>query len=437
MSDLSFNDASTSDIVVRVSGIAGEEQNYTVRIGFLDLYLHRRILVENSSYFSARLSDRWESPCKSRDASGRPILEVKEVGCPEDCATALQKLYERAPGDPEKCPVHSFTGFDDALRCLKAADVLSLTSVWASALAYLESIPWTDQQTEQLQNIVGRHGNSAAEKLMKRTDPAPASVRAALFALVVCEATPPSTPNAQPGSARSSVQEMMSRANIAGTPDKTGTQAFFAAGLRQRLSRMKEKDLPDMNLDELNPQAYKPYNIAPISATNLVNNLAWLLQLPHPCGEDDVRRDVIDVMFLVQRTCEPKTYEEVFYREIAVQLYLPVMKAVAEGSLVLRSTDRMDLLKMWVPARQRVYAAEDPRSKQLEETFHAVLSSMSRREQEEALHKWLGELVTAKPWKPWFKQWMETCLLGGTQTNPVRPRGFATYEPHIHTPFSF
>jgi hypothetical protein len=137
----------------------------------LELHLHRSILVESSSFFSAQLSDRWEDAC-TRDANVRPLLVIKECKNPEDVAIALQKLYERAPGNPEKCPVHTFSSFEDALRCLKPADQLGLSSVLSSAVDYLEGTPWTSEQAQELLEFMSRvSADKCARKLLAREEP--------------------------------------------------------------------------------------------------------------------------------------------------------------------------------------------------------------------------------------------------------------------------
>jgi hypothetical protein len=164
-----FNDAASSDVVVRLMNGAGDGKDKVSKS--LELHLHRSILVENSPFFSAQLSDRWEDAC-TRDANGRPLLVIKECKNPEDVAIALQKLYERAPGNPGKCPVHTFSSFEDALRCLEPAEQLCLSSVLSSAVDYLESIPWTSEQARVLFGALSKtSADHVAQKLLAREEP--------------------------------------------------------------------------------------------------------------------------------------------------------------------------------------------------------------------------------------------------------------------------
>lgn len=146
---LAFNDVASSDVVVRLIGEslegAGSPQ--------ADLHLHKSILVEHSTFFSAQLSDRWANGC-ARDEQGLPILEVKDCSNVLDLATAMKKLYQKVPGEVDYKLSHSFSGVEDARCCLVPADRLGLQSVFASAVAYLESVPWTSEQESKLRHCL-------------------------------------------------------------------------------------------------------------------------------------------------------------------------------------------------------------------------------------------------------------------------------------------
>jgi hypothetical protein len=184
--------SSSSDVVVRLLKGSVDGDTKPEQSKGMDLYLHPHILVKNSSFFSAQLSDRWEQTC-TRDVNG--LLLIKDCKEPEDFAVALRKLYGRAPGDPEKCPVHRFSGFEDALRCLKPADQLCLSSVLPSAVAYLESIPWTVVQAEQVSEALTKiSAVDCAQKLLDRRRPSTEKVRTTLLDELLEGATDPSEP---------------------------------------------------------------------------------------------------------------------------------------------------------------------------------------------------------------------------------------------------
>jgi hypothetical protein len=409
-----FNDASSSDVVVRLSNGAPGDAKDSDSESSVDLFLHRTILVENSFFFSAPLSERWASTC-SQDASGRPVLVIKHCTNPEDFAIALQKLYEKAPGDPKKCPVHSFSSFEDALRCLKPADQLCLSSVLDSATDYIESIPWTCEQAERLSEVLAQV--PAAQKLLDRTQPASERVRTALLNQILLGATSRDPPHVCKG-ARSFMREVM-QDNLS-CMWKGDVASAFATCIRRSLSRLQER-LENLQFEEKYSITY--YRKGSRSSgsyeldaglSELVDNLAWIFNLPQLPGEADVRRDVAEVMALLQVRCEPEPYKtRIFHVYIAEALYAPVIAAVAEGSLVINAELRTKLLKMWVPSNYAV--CKLPHLAGVEAAFSAVLSTLGSEVQEDILHDWVTDLMNADPWEPWFKEWMAKHLVEGSK----------------------
>lgn len=406
-SDLLFNDASSSDVVVRIFEREGTD--------VLNLHVHQSLLIKNSSYFSARLSDRWKETC-ARDASGRPVVELRECENARGCAAALRKLYERAPGDWEDSGgvQHSFASFEDALQCLEPADQLCLSSVWTSAVAYLDCVSWSELQAEQLKKVVAQVGGSLPQ-LLERLDPPTEELNANLLKLVLAKATADKNPHA---GARSLVRDILSRSTVGNGRIKM-TRVLIVEGLRERLSEMKVA-LSGMNLEGISskrPDSTRCSKLATCYERQLmlfVDNLAWMFQLPQSGESGDIRRDFARTMLQIRSRCDPQVYkQQVFHCHLAEPLYLPVMKAGSEGALLIGSGMRVDLLKMWVP---RQYAERGVQhSEEMQAAFTAVFKSLSYKKQEDALDKWLEELTAKSPWEPWFDEWMRTCLLDGLE----------------------
>jgi hypothetical protein len=336
------------------------------------------------------------------------------------------KRYEKAPGDLEKCMVHVFSSFKDALRCLKPADQLCLSPVLLSALKYLESVPWTRAQEAELQESLAHISFSdpnSVSRLLRRTEKPSEDDRTALLNELFLRATTSSKADVVKGE-RSFIQKLVD-------PDhslRRGRQPYpadlFAASLRRSLSSLAG------NLNELGKfetpiergySSKAPKYEFNAALCKLVGNLSWIFQLPQHPGETDVRRDVADLMTLLQTKCEPKLYKRhIFPRYIAEPLYLPVMTEVAEGKLVLDPELRAKLLQMWVP---RLYShsivATYPHPEAMQAAFNAVLSTLAYQDQKQILHSWLSDLVAADPWEPWFEEWMETNLLGGSKVRSL------------------
>jgi hypothetical protein len=169
-----------------------------------------------------------------------------------------------------------------------------------------------------------------------------------------------------------------------------------------------------------------------------VDTLAWILQLPPLPGEMDVRREVVELMTsnftkesLLHTGCSPETYKKlnISHQDIAERLYLPVIDAVANGTLVLNTELRTKLLKIYVPSKDShvpalTYKGNTCRRPEyrMQAAFSAVLSTLSFETQEQVLHDRLGALMDADPWEPWFTDWMEKYLARG-----LKVRSFPRY----------
>ncbi|GAQ87776.1 hypothetical protein KFL_003760090 [Klebsormidium nitens] len=235
----------------------------------------------------------------------------------------------------------------------------------------------------------------------------------------------------------------MSEVNVSlGTHDETAmeTEGFLAAGLRRCLSQMDSTTIPSLKFEaEFKHHRYqpRPQSTCNTPLSNLLSNLSWIFQLPSLCGANDVRRDVVKTMLQVHAACKAAVFkEQIFHRYIAERLYLPVMKAVAEGSLVLGAERRVSLLGMWVPRRFAYYdteGAQHVHSEAMQAAFNAVLGSVSFDDQEEILRGWMDELKGENPWEPWFGEWMKMCLLARWKKGSARTdcRSYLGTEPKI------
>jgi hypothetical protein len=316
------------------------------------------------------------------------IKDCENLG---DFSIALQKLYQRPLGESERSPVYAFHGFEDAHRCLRPADQLCISSVLSSALDYLESIPWTTEQTEQLLESLARLSIATcdAQKLINRTEPPPEGLRTALLDRILSGATAPGDPATLKGS-RALMQRVMER-NLS-RPLSRFTADAFALGLQRCLSRLQQvlshmiiETRIDLYEQAMQNRAYD-HNA---DLTKLVDNLAWIFQLPQSQTNPDVRRDVAELMTRIHTQCNipyrsgfhdmyRATFYQwhIFHQYIAEPLYLPVLKAVAEGTLVIDPALRTKLLAMWVP-RKYASLTSGCHSEEMQAAFSAVLSTVA------------------------------------------------------------
>lgn len=183
-----FNDASSSDIVVRLlketapDGAASES-----------LYLHKDVLIAHSTYFAAQLSERWDGANALTDEQGRRFLVVRlnEAGSFAAFSVALQKLYAESGARKEV----SFSDFREASLCLQPADQLGLESLYRSAVSYLQSIPWTAQEESSIAEMLSRT-RIPEEKLLERTKEASSMNQRKILAAAVANAVQGQNPSA-------------------------------------------------------------------------------------------------------------------------------------------------------------------------------------------------------------------------------------------------
>lgn len=142
--------------------------------------LHAHVLQTYSSYFSARLSKRWDGKDSSSD--GGPIcIKIQECEDLDAYTRSLQLLYRLQEGT--KSPrgsraVHLFDSVMDAARCMKVADHLQIKALQEAALKYLEGVPWDKKESEFVQEtckqvgfpvetLTGRAGNALDQAARK------------------------------------------------------------------------------------------------------------------------------------------------------------------------------------------------------------------------------------------------------------------------------
>jgi hypothetical protein len=195
-------------------------------------------------------------------------------------AKALQKLYERASTDSE----HTFSSFEDARRCLRPADQLGLSSVFSCAVEYLESIPWTRMQTEELLETVSLIGPSAAtsvQGLLSRTVPLPGDVRTGLADQVIAKATVLGRSDVEiVKGTRRFIQEFVG-ANPLRSRSKHTANLQFAASLRRCLAQLEEslqkrENQSSFKIIETVPPMFEHDMVL----IDFVCDLAWMFYFP-------------------------------------------------------------------------------------------------------------------------------------------------------------
>jgi hypothetical protein len=397
-----FDDVASSDVVVRLIGESSEGAESSEA----DLHLHKSILVEHSTFFSAQLSDRWADGC-ARDEQGLPILEVKDCSNVLDFSTAMKKLYQKVPGEVDYKLSHSFSGVEDALCCLVPADRLGLQSVFASAVAYLESVPWTLEQESKLRRCL-HESNMAAKGLLDRLDPHTEKWEAEILDALFAGATAQKLERVlqEP---RRFIAEVLK-------PGAVQRKAALEA-LRRCLRSLKE------GLSHLEHYSTPWF----LYSAQLIRSLAWIMRMLQEPTDHDLRREVASLLPLLHTPDKKIKYREVVFPQlVSSTVYPALLKEVQEGALILDLELRQKFLQMYVPMWAPKYdSPENSQLKEMKAAFGAVLSSVPRKVQEEILHEWIPDLIASTPWDPWFREWMDKAFTvqnehTGSQKQEVR-----------------
>jgi hypothetical protein len=263
--------------------------------------------------------------------------------------------------------------------------------------------PWTSEQAEKLSEELAKvSAANSFQKLVDRTEPPSEEARTLLLDELFARATVSDEKTVRKGE-RSMAHKIMEH-NLKTRSRSRDAADFFSAGLLRSLLQLEEKL---KNLEFKTRVWYSETGLyywkTKSELFKLVGSLAWIFRLPHSPGEMDIRRNVVELMALLQVRCEAELYKtQIFYRYIARSLYAPVIKAVAEGSLVIGAELRTKLLRMWVPGIYDYYSKDRNSEAMQAAAFSAVLSTVGFQIQEQILHDWMSDLVgTADPLEPW------------------------------------
>eukprot|EP00243_Klebsormidium_subtile_P001453 TRINITY_DN1251_c0_g1_i2.p1 TRINITY_DN1251_c0_g1~~TRINITY_DN1251_c0_g1_i2.p1 ORF type:complete len:436 (-),score=38.54 TRINITY_DN1251_c0_g1_i2:531-1775(-) len=389
-----FNDASSSDVVVRLvketapDGAASEA-----------LYLHRDVLVAYSTYFSAQLSERWDGPNASTDVQGRRILAVRlnEAGSFEAFSVALRKLYAEfgaSTGTPEK--EVSFSGFQEAVLCLQPADQLGLESMYRSAVSYLQSIPWTVQEESSIAEMLNQT-QIPEEKLLERTREATSSNQHKILAAAVANAVQGANPSAV---CRRFIEKLLDS-----NPSRS----------QESLKRALDKTFKDLEAsiaDTLTGLVEHRQRAG--SFQSLSDKLEWLFGMPLSLVAAEhslaLKRKIVDTV--VPLKSDKQEFCELFWNRGLFNLHSVIVAEVIKGRLPLDVGCRKGLVEMWFLAYKSradirgAYVDNCPTSEL------ALLSTLPLDDQVEVVQPVLRIISARGTWAPWLQCWMEKVCYG-------------------------
>ncbi|KAM3695305.1 hypothetical protein ACJW31_07G121700 [Castanea mollissima] len=416
-----FNDRNSGDVAIRLffelspfdssptpippfTPTSTNENNSIFENGIqTQIYLHSHVL-HRSKYFSALLSDRWQtqtqtqtqSQSQSQNQTQKPLK--LNLGIPptptslQSYRTVLQLLYT-----PDLS--NSIDSVSTALDLLPIALELLFEDLVKSCVTYLESVPWTEAEEQRVLSIVPFLKQDESQELLSRLSPSATESDASeemLHSLVS------SAINTYPNMAfvKAFVAKLL-RDYSSRESAKRVLEAEFEKCIGVVKESLEDYSSPDFRGDHNETEAIQRLNLH--KAMTNGKHLLWLI-------ERMIELRVAD--FAVKAWSEQasftadlqRAFRDDAWRNIVPGLPAVVLRcttklanAVAAGTILATKQVRKKLVKEWLPVlivcKDNV-SPMSPSNKslylELEETFLRIISTLPMSDSQELLQQCLS-----------------------------------------------
>ena len=165
-----FNDPTSADVILRLyiesSPFDSNNNNNENQYDDVQIYLHSHVL-HRSKYFSALLSDRWQSQSQNNHKPFKLNLGVSPTpGSLQSHLTVLQLLYSSDLSS-------SIDSASTALDLLPIALELLFEDCVKSCVNFLESVPWSEEEEQRVLNLIPFLKEDETKELLARVLPLP------------------------------------------------------------------------------------------------------------------------------------------------------------------------------------------------------------------------------------------------------------------------
>ncbi|KAJ0980482.1 hypothetical protein J5N97_008737 [Dioscorea zingiberensis] len=338
-----IGDRATSDVVVRLRTPEGRDNWF---------YCHSEILIEKSKYFADRLSEDWPT-CQILDSRN-----CVEVYCQElefnFHVSLLRLLYVPEP--------HTWYGVRNTLGILQVAANLGCHQMAHSCLDYLEAVPWEEAEEEEILRTIPALG-SQYEVILARLQPVDPTAISGIFISAFRFAT--SSPSTHLCALKTSAQEQL---EYMLTEDDDAPLLSFndeviksevrncVKGLLNRFDGLIFS-LSSMPLDN-NHEVSKLEELL-----SLLSDIAWVCQI---LGKMEMMKDL--VFYWVSASdnivktleCLNSDADVLDSRLKAVEVTCKVLEAISSGNVILPASNRLHVVKVWVPFARRMRPLAEP-----------------------------------------------------------------------------
>lgn len=383
-------DRSTSDVVVRLRTKDGRDEW---------LYCHSHILTEQSKYFADRLSEKWPT-CQILDS--RNCVEVFCLESTFDYHVNLLRLLYVITDIPTD---DLWNDVRTVLGILRVAFDLECKNIISACVNYLEAVPWEEDEEEEILKVIP-HMGSEVEPILARLQPVNSSLIRQIFlsALRVATLSPFSNINDLKPSAQEQLEYML-------VEDDDAPLLMADAEIKLEVNECVKSLLKTFNslieivLDPVHSDG-KERNMQVL--VFCLTDLAWMCRILKRLETmKELVSNWIDASNKIVKVVEQASVasEIIDTRVGIVEVLAKVLEAIKHGSVILPTSKRLHMVKVWLPFVRTTKSlidslanngADDPKLKidsdvweLLESAFVSIILALPSGEQAEIITEWL------------------------------------------------
>lgn len=383
-------DRSTSDVVVRLRTKDGRDEW---------LYCHSHILTEQSKYFADRLSEKWPT-CQILDS--RNCVEVFCLESTFDYHVNLLRLLYVITDIPTD---DLWNDVRTVLGILRVAFDLECKNIISACVNYLEAVPWEEDEEEEILKVIP-HMGSEVEPILARLQPVNSSLVRQIFlsALRVATLSPFSNINDLKPSAQEQLEYML-------VEDDDAPLLMADAEIKLEVNECVKSLLKTFNslleivLDPVHSDG-KERNMQVL--VFCLTDLAWMCRILKRLETmKEFVSNWIDASNKIVNVVEQESVasEIIDTRVGIVEVLAKVLEAIKHGSVILPTSKRLHMVKVWLPFVRTTKSlidslanngADDPKLKidsdvweLLESAFVSIILALPSGEQAEIITEWL------------------------------------------------
>uniref|UniRef100_A0A2N9HQS8 At3g05675-like ankyrin-like domain-containing protein n=1 Tax=Fagus sylvatica TaxID=28930 RepID=A0A2N9HQS8_FAGSY len=392
-----FNDPTSADVILRLyiesSPFDSNNNNNENQYDDVQIYLHSHVL-HRSKYFSALLSDRWQSQSQNNHKPFKLNLGVPPTpGSLQSHLTVLQLLYSSDLSS-------SIDSASTALDLLPIALELLFEDCVKSCVNFLESVPWSEEEEQRVLNLIPFLKEDETKELLARVLPLPSAqndtCEEMLHGLVLSAIhTYPNMAFVKAFVAKL-LRDFSSRESA-----KRVLERAFETSLKVVKESLEEYSSPDFRGDHNETEAIQRLNLH--TAMTNGKHLLWLVErmIELRVADNAVKAWSEQASFTADLQ---RAFRDDAWRNIVPGLPAVVLRctsklanAVAAGTILATRQVRKKLVKEWLPVlivcKDNV-SPMSPSNKslylELEETFLRIISTLPMSDAQELLQQCLS-----------------------------------------------